>query len=142
MSLYHTKIMLLMVTLLLVLAACDGAAPTLGGELNPQAALCQSVAAVRSATAQLSDINPNTRLSDVTAAKSRLDTLVEALRAANGVLQRPAINDLLTTYDGFSAQLSAVATQETLGTAVDGLRQNLGAVNTALDQANTTLGCQ
>ncbi len=141
MRVYRAKIMVLMVTLLLVLAACDGAAAPLGGDVNPQAALCQSVAAVRSAMVQLSDINPNTPLSEVTAAKSRLDTLVEALRAANGVLQRPAINDLLTTYDNFSTQLNSVATQETLGTAVDGLRQNLSAVNTALDQAKTTLGC-
>jgi uncharacterized protein YycO len=128
---------------LLLLAACAGAAPSLGGgEGNAQAVLCQSVAAVRSAAVQLSDINPDTKLSDITAAKANVDKLVDALRAANGVLQRPAINDLLTSYDSFSAQLSAVATQETLGPAVEELRQNLGAVNTALDQAKATLGCQ
>lgn len=125
-----------------LLAGCGEALPSLGGaEGSAQGALCQSVAAVRAATAQLSDINPDTRMSDVTAAKSRLDTLVEALRAANGVLQRPAINDMLTAYDGFSAQISALATQETLGPAVEGLQQNLGAVNTALDQAKTALSC-
>ena len=58
--------------------------------------LCQSVAAVRTATVQLSDINATTSLNDIKAAKAKVDTLVEALRAANGVLQRPAITDMLT----------------------------------------------
>ena len=129
-------------TVALLLAACGGAAPSIGGvEGGPQAVLCQSVAAVRTATVQLSDINATTSLNDIKAAKAKVDTLVEALRAANGVLQRPAITDMLTQYDSFSAQLNAVSTQEALAPAVEGLRQNMTAVNTALDQAKTTLGC-
>ena len=140
---YRVMLVVMMTTALLVLAACGGAAPSLGGgEGGAQAALCQSVAAVRSATVQLSDIKAETSLTDVKAAKAKVDTLVEALRAANGVLQRPAITELLTQYDSFSAQLNAVSTQEALAPAVEGLRQNMGAVNAALDQAKTTLGCQ
>lgn len=139
----YRVVLVVMATALLVLAACGGAAPSLGGgEGGAQAALCQSVAAVRSATVQLSDIKAETSLTDVKAAKTKVDTLVEALRAANGVLQRPAITELLTQYDSFSAQLNAVSTQEALAPAVEGLRQNMGAVNAALDQAKTTLGCQ
>ncbi len=139
----YRVVLVVMATALLVLAACGGAAPSLGGgEGGAQAALCQSVAAVRSATVQLSDIKAETSLTDVKAAKAKVDTLVEALRAANGVLQRPAITELLTQYDSFSAQLNAVSTQEALAPAVEGLRQNMGAVNAALDQAKTTLGCQ
>ena len=139
----YRVVLVVMATALLVLAACGGAAPSLGGgEGGAQAALCQSVAAVRSATVQLSDIKAETSLTDVKAAKAKVDTLVEALRAANGVLQRPAITELLTQYDSFSAQLNAVSTQEALAPAVEGLRQNMGAVNAALDQAKSTLGCQ
>ena len=142
MRVYRVMLLVMMTTALLVLAACGGAAPSLGGaEGGAQAALCQSVAAVRAATVQLSDINATTSLNDVKAAKAQVDTLVEALRAANGILQRPAINDMLTQYDSFSAQLNAVSTQESLAPAVEGLRQNMTAVNTALDQAKTTLGC-
>ncbi len=142
MRVYRVMLLVMMTTALLVLAACGGAAPSLGGaEGGAQAALCQSVAAVRAATVQLSDINATTSLNDVKAAKAQVDTLVEALRAANGILQRPAINDMLTQYDSFSAQLNAVSTQEALAPAVEGLRQNMTAVNTALDQAKTTLGC-
>ena len=142
MRVYRVMLLVMMTTALLVLAACGGAAPSLGGaEGGAQAALCQSVAAVRAATVQLSDINATTSWNDVKAAKAQVDTLVEALRAANGILQRPAINDMLTQYDSFSAQLNAVSTQEALAPAVEGLRQNMTAVNTALDQAKTTLGC-
>ena len=128
-----------MMVALLALTACGGVSG--GAEGGAQAALCQSVAAVRSATVQLSDIKADANLDDIKAAKANLDKLVEALRAANGVLQRPAINDMLTQYDQYSAQLSAISTQEALAPAVDSLRQNMGAVNTALDQAKTALGC-
>ena len=139
---YRAVLAVLMTVALLLLAACGGAAPSIGGaEGGAQAALCQSMAAVRAATVQLSDINAETSLNDVKAAKAKVDTLVEALRAANGVLQRPAINDMLTQYDAFSAQLNTVSSQEALAPAVEGLRQNMTAVNTALDQAKTTLGC-
>ena len=143
MRVYRVMLLVMMTTALLVLAACGGAAPSLGGaEGGAHAALCQAVAAVRAATVQLSDINATTSLNDVKAAKAQVDTLVEALRAANGILQRPAINELLTQYDSFSAQLNAVSTQEALAPAVEGLRQTLSAVNAALDQAKTTLVCQ
>ena len=127
---------------ILMLSACSGGGAPLGGaEGNAQAALCQGVAAVRSGVVQLGDINAETKLTDVQAASQNLDKLVEALRAANTVLQRPAINDLITQYEGFKQQLSAVANQETLGAAVDGLRQNVTAIDTALDQAKAALSC-
>ena len=125
----------------LLLSACGGTVPSVGGG-NAQAALCQGVSGVRVAVAGLSNVSADTSVADLQAQVQKLDTLVEALRAANGVLQRPAINDLITQYGNFKQQVSAVANQETLGVAVDGLRQNVTAINVALDQATSALNCQ
>lgn len=142
MSTIRLAVTSVMAGVLLLLSACGGAAPSLGGaESNAQTALCQPLAAVRTATAKLSDINAETSLNDIKSAKEGVDKLVEALRAANGVLQRPAINDLLTQYDSFSAQLAGLTSQEQLGPALDNLRASVSGVNAALDQANSTLGC-
>lgn len=130
-----------MAGVLLLLSACGGAPSLGGGDSNAQTVLCQPLAAVRTATAKLSDINAETSLNDIKSAKEGVDKLVEALRAANGVLQRPAINDLLTQYDSFSAQVAGLTSQEQIGPAVDNLRASVSAVNAALDQANSTLGC-
>ena len=77
----------------LLTAGCNlEQAPTLG---DAKQAVCQSLVALREGTTRLTAISPDTTVAELRNVRNNLNTLVEAARTANTVMQSQAITDIV-----------------------------------------------
>jgi hypothetical protein len=97
---------------------------------------------VNSSVASLGAIDAGTAVADVKALKARLDTAVQAIKAANTVLNRPGITDMTTAYDNLALQITGLPDGSTVSaTAEANIEAGVAAVQSALGQARTALSC-
>lgn len=132
-------IMMVITLLSLAVTACTPEnLPTRG---DAQQAVCQALGGLRTAVAQVSDVDAETEMADIRAAKQRLDTAVEAVRRANEVLQNARIAETITAYDNLNETLEGIGNDEKVGQAAESVRAAVAKVDSALSQANSSLGC-
>lgn len=137
----HIRIFLLLLVLLgALLSGCsEGQAPKLS---DVKQGICTSLGALRTATGDLANINPDTSVAELREVKGKLDTLVEAARTANTVLQSQPITDMMTAYDNFGARLVELNSEERVGDAAATLGASAGNITASLDRAYSSLSCQ
>ncbi len=141
----HRKLILLLVVSLLALAGLAGCAevrlPALPSAAEAQTAICGSLAALTQRLERLARVDAAMSVADIQALKAQVDTAVEAIRAANQVLNRPAITDLTNSYDNLAATINRLPDDAALGAAADNVRSGAAGVLAALAQARTALSC-
>ncbi len=136
----HIQIFLFLLVLLgALLAGCsEGQAPSLN---DVKQGICTSLVALRTASGDLANINPDTSVAELREVKGKLDTLVEAARTANTVLQSQPITDMVAAYDNFGARLVELNSAERVGDAATTLGASAGNITASLDRAYTSLSC-
>lgn len=124
---------------ILLVAGCSlEQAPTLA---DGKRAVCQSLDALRGATTNMKAISPDTTVAELRSLRGNLNTLVEAARTANTVMQSQAITDMVAAYGAFSRTLDGLDPDQRVGDAAAALQSSAAGVVTALDQAYTSLAC-
>ncbi len=132
-------LMLLLVLLSVLLSGCSlEQAPTLA---DGKRAVCQSLDALRQATTNLSAISPDTTVAEVREIRNNLNTLVEAARTANSVMQSQAITDMVAAYATFSSTLDGLNPDQRVGDAATVLQSSSANIVAALDRAYSSLSC-
>ena len=135
----------LVLAALLSLAGCGGQAPTLPAlpsAADAQKALCDSLAGLNNSVASLANVDPSSAVNDIKALKANVDTAVQASKAANAVLNRPAITDLTTSYDNLALQINGLADGQTIGPVAEAnIAAGVKTLQDALAQARTALSC-
>lgn len=144
---FRIQSVLLVVLLLLTLglAGCGEQMPTLPAlpsAAEAQKAVCDALTSVNSTVAALRNLSPTSATSDVKALRAQVDTWVQAIKAANQVLNRPNITELTTAYDNLSMQITNLPDGQAIGaTAEANIEAGVKTVQDALAQARTALSC-
>src|SRR5690606_35269900 len=132
-------ILLLLLCLPLLTAGCNlEQAPTLG---DAKQAVCQSLVALREGTTRLTTISPDTTVAELRNVRNNLNTLVEAARTANTVMQSQAITDMVDAYGNFSRTLDGLNPDQRVGDAASSLQTYAANIVSALNQAYDSLAC-
>jgi len=132
-------ILMLLLCLPLLAAGCNlEQAPTLG---DAKQAVCQSLSALRDGSTQLATISPDTTVAELRGVRNNLNTLVEAARTANTVMQSQAITDMVEAYGNFSRTLDGLNPDQRVGDAATALQGSATNIVAALDRAYSSLSC-
>ncbi len=132
-------ILMLLLCLPLSAAGCNlEQAPTLG---DAKQAVCQSLVALREGTTRLTTISPDTTVAELRNVRNNLNTLVEAARTANTVMQSQAITDMVDAYGNFSRTLDGLNPDQRVGDAASSLQTYAANIVSALNQAYDSLAC-
>ncbi len=132
-------ILMLLLCLPLLAAGCNlEQAPTLG---DAKQAVCQSLVALREGTTRLTTISPDTTVAELRNVRNNLNTLVEAARTANTVMQSQAITDMVDAYGNFSRTLDGLNPDQRVGDAAASLQTYSANIVSALNQAYDSLAC-
>lgn len=132
-------ILMLLLCLPLLAAGCNlEQAPTLG---DAKQAVCQSLVALREGTTRLTTISPDTTVAELRNVRNNLNTLVEAARTANTVMQSQAITDMVDAYGNFSRTLDGLNPDQRVGDAAASLQTYSVNIVSALNQAYDSLAC-
>ena len=131
-------VLLIAVLSMLVLSACGGG----GAAADASKAVCTALGGLKTATGELSKVTADTSVADLKAAKVKVDDGVKLVKTANGVLNLPQVTTLLANYDELSKTVDGLASDATLGPAVDQVQAALAKITPALDQATATAKCQ
>lgn len=132
-------ILLFLLCLPLLAAGCNlEQAPALG---DARQAVCQSLVALREGTTRLATVNPDTTVEELRNMRNNLNTLVEAARTANVVLQSQAITDMVDAYGNFSRTLDGLNPDQQVGDAAAALQGSTNTIVQALNQAYSSLSC-
>ncbi len=136
---FQYSVLILTLLLSVLLSACSlEQAPTLA---DGKRAVCQSLDALRQATTNLSTISPDTTVAEVREIRNNLNTLVEAARSANTVMQSQAITDMVEAYGNFSRTLDGLNPDQRVGDAATALSSSAANIVAALDRAYSSLSC-
>ena len=74
--------------------------------------------------------------------KANIDTAVQAVKAANAVLNRPTITEMTNAYDNLALQIANLPDGQAVSeSAAANIAAGTAAVQTALGQARTALSC-
>lgn len=126
--------------LVLVLAACNEAAPT--DQAGAEGAACDSVDALQTALQDFRDLDPATASSDdVIAARDAVDDAwddVKASSAAVGEANEAAID---AAWDQVSTAVENFATDVPVSEAIVPVQEGLGEVQAAFDEMRDGLEC-
>jgi hypothetical protein len=129
--------LVILVLLAFVLGACGQ-----GGALEQaKKAGCSALSGVGGAVASLQMVTPESTGKEIQEMTAKLDSTVQALKAANGVLKSEAIANLTTKYDSFSSMVNALPENEKLGQAADVLQPVAQQVQGALGLVTASLEC-
>jgi hypothetical protein len=145
---FRTQSLLLVVLLLLTLglAGCGEQMPTLPAlpsAAEAQKIVCDALTSVNSSVASLSNLSPTSTVNEVKALRAQLDTWVQAIKAANQVLNRPNITELTTAYDNLALQINSLPDGQAIGaTAEANIEAGVKVVQDAVAQARAALSCQ
>ena len=136
----------LLLVLALGLAGCGAAPiptlPALPSAADAQKAVCDALTSVNTNVAGLANLSPASAVNDVKALRAQLDTWVQAIKAANQVLNRPNITELTTAYDSLALQINSLPDGQAIGaTAEANIEAGVKTVQDALAQARTALSC-
>lgn len=132
-------ILMLLLCLPLLAAGCNlEQAPTLG---DAKQAVCQSLVALREGTTRLTTISPDTTVAELRNVRNNLNTLVEAARTANTVMQSQAITDMVDAYGNFSRTLDGLNPDQRVGDAAASLQTYSTNIVSALNRAYDSLSC-
>ena len=135
----HFLILLLLLCLPLLTAGCNPEqAPTLG---DAKQAVCQSLVALREGTTRLTTISPDTTVAELRNVRNNLNTLVEAARTANTVMQSQAITDMVDAYGNFSRTLDGLNPDQRVGDAAASLQTYSANIVSALNRGYDSLAC-
>ena len=139
---------LLAVLLLLAvsLAGCGGnglpTLPALPSAAEAQKAVCDALTSVNSNVTALGNLSPTSTVNDVKALRGQVDTWVQAIKAANSVLNNANITELTTSYDNLSLQINNLPAGETIGaTAEANIESGVKTLQETITQARTALSC-
>lgn len=142
------KLLLLALALWLALslAGCGEQVPTLPAlpsAADAQKGVCDALTGINSGVASLGNLSPTTTVNDVKALRAQVDTWVQAIKAANQVLNRPNITELTTAYDNLALQINNLPDGQAIGaTAETNIEATVKSVQDAIAQARTALTCQ
>lgn len=132
-------LLLLLLCLPLLAAGCNlEQTPSLG---DAKQAVCQSLVALSEGTTRLATISPDTTVAELRNVRNNLNTLVEAARTANTVMQSQAITDMVDAYGNFSRTLDGLNPDQRVGDAAGSLQTYSTNIVSALNQAYDSLSC-
>lgn len=141
----QSTLLVVLLLLTLSLAGCGEQMPTLPAlpsAAEAQTAVCTALTSVTNTVAALSNLSPTSAASEVKALRAQVDTWVQAIKAANQVLNQPNISELTTAYDNLSLQISGLPDGQAIGaTAEANIEAGVKTVQDALSQARTALSC-
>lgn len=142
----RSLVLVLALLLTLVTAGCGATQlptmPALPSAAEAQSAVCDSLTRINTSVGSLAAVNGSTAVADLKAIKASLDTAVQAIKAANGVLNRPTITELTNAYDNLALQISSLPDGSALSeSARANIETGTAAVQTALGQARSALSC-
>lgn len=139
---------LLAILLLLAvsLAGCGGnqlpTLPALPSAAEAQKAVCDGLTVVNSNVTSLGNISPSSTVNDIKALKANIDIGVQAIKAANSVLNRQAITDLTNNYDNLALQINGLTSGQVISPETEAqIEAGVASVQVALTQARTALSC-
>jgi len=144
---FRTQAVLAMLFLLaLVLAGCGSnqlpTLPALPSAAEAQKAVCDALTSVNSSVAALGNLNPASTVDDVKTLRAKVDTWVQAIKAANSVLNNTNITEMTNSYDNLSLQINSLPNGQAIGaTAEANIEATVKTVQDAIIQARTTLSC-
>jgi len=132
--------------LALSLAGCGGnglpTLPALPSAAEAQKAVCDALTSANTSVAALGNLNPTSTVNDVKALRGQVDTWVQAIKAANSVLNNANITELTTSYDNLSLQINSLPNGQAIGaTAEANIETGVKTVQDAITQARTALSC-
>jgi hypothetical protein len=143
----HSALLVVLLLVMLGLAGCDTSQmptmPALPSAAEAQKAVCDALTGINSGVASLGNLSPTSTVSEVKALKTQVDTWVQAIKAANQVLNRPNITELTTAYDNLVLQINSLPDGQAIGaTAEANIEAGVKTVQAAIAQARTALSCQ
>ena len=116
--------------------------PALPSAAEAQKAVCDALTSVNSNVTALSNLSPTSTVNDVKALRGQVDTWLQAIKAANSVLNNANITELTNSYDNLSLQINSLPNGETIGaTAEANIEAGVKTVQDAIIQARTALSC-
>lgn len=141
----QSVLLVVLLLLTLSLAGCGEQMPTLPAlpsAAEAQKAVCDALTSVNSSVASLSNLSPTSTVNEVKALRAQVDTWVQAIKAANQVLNRPNITELTNAYDNLALQINSLPEGQAIGaTAEANIEAGVKTVQDALTQARTALSC-
>jgi hypothetical protein len=148
MRVFSQRSLTFLLALLLTLTAAGCGAtqlptmPPLPSAAEAQSAVCNSLTGINNSVATLAAVDGSMAVADIKALKANIDTAVQAVKAANSVLNRPNITELTNAYDNLALQINNLPDGANLNeSAMTNIRAGTVAVQTALGQARTALSC-
>lgn len=116
--------------------------PALPSAAEAQKAVCDALTSVNTNVAALGNLSPTSTANDVKALRGQVDTWVQAIKAANSVLNNANITELTNSYDNLSLQINNLPAGETIGaTAEANIEAGVKTLQDAITQARTALSC-
>jgi len=138
--------LLAILLLVMILAGCGGnqlpTLPPLPSAAEAQKIVCDALTSVNTNVTALGNINPSSTVNDVKALRGQVETWVQAIKAANSVLNNTNITELTNSYDNLSLQINSLPNGATIGaTAEANIEVGVASMQAALVQARAALSC-
>lgn len=134
----HRRWFLVSLLLAAVLAGCSQNLPGMGAV---QQRACEPLTNLDATIDQFAGISADVTVGDVRQIKAEVDGVVSLLRTANQALNATAVEELLTSYDGFAATIEGLPDDQPIGDSLAEIQTAVQQVQTTLDQAIAGLNC-
>ena len=119
------------------LAACSNSET----QEEAESAVCTSLAQVKTAAADVKQLNANSTIDEVQAAEKALDTAIAGLRANAADLEQADLAALETAGDEIQKTVSNVSGSATLGEASTAIQNSTTALDAAVTEIQNGLQC-
>ena len=126
-------------TLVLVgsLSACSS-----DSQSDAEAAMCSSIAAVKTAAAQVEGLNATSTVSEAQEAEKALDTALAGLKESAKDVNQADLSALESAGDDIQKAVSGVSGSDSLGEAATTVKASTTELNTALAEIENGVQCK
>jgi hypothetical protein len=106
-----------------------------------EADLCTNLADLGNALGELSQIDANSEVRELTQAKDNVAKAYQSVQDAAATVEAARLNDLQTAYDEFDKTVNDISGRETVGEAATQVASSMANVRTAREQLSAGLSC-
>lgn len=134
-----TLFMLVLVVAAILAGCSTSSAPTVAAA---QEAVCTALAGVKTAVAALDTIDSTTTIAQVEEMQKAVQDSIDTLKGAVAAVPAAKVDGISTAIDGFKNTIKDMSPETTLGDAADSVKTAAQGIQTAIEEAQSTLSCK